>query len=323
MDVFASPEKADSVLDLVGGTPIVKIDRLNPNSSVDIYAKLEGFNPGGSVKDRVTKKMIEEAEESGELTKDRTILEPTSGNTGIGLAMVANRKGYDATFVMPACVSTERALMLKAFGADVMVTPGCEGTDGAIKMAEKLLEENDKYWMPDQFSNEANVRAHYENTGPEIWEATQGEVTHFVAGMGTCGTIVGVGKYLKEKDSSIKVIGVQPKAKNGIQGLKNIEESITPEIYEKDLLDRELKVDPGESYRWTSKLVRKEGIFVGQSSGAAMLASRKIARWINEGTIVTVFPDFGFKYLTSRPYHDEKVIEKLEEARKEEKSVKV
>lgn len=322
MDVFATT-KSSSILDLVGNTPMVRINELNPNSSVEIYAKLEGFNPAGSVKDRITKKMIEEAEESGELTKGKVILEPTSGNTGIGLAMVASQKGYDTTFVIPGCVSTERALMLKAFGAEVVVTPGCDGTDGAIKEAEKLLEENDKYWTPDQFSNQANVKAHYENTGPEIWEATQGEVTHFVAGVGTGGTIMGVGKFLKENDQSIKVIGVQPKTKGGIQGLKNTEESITPEIYQEDLLDRMLRVDPGKAYKWTSKVVEEEGIFVGQSSGAAMLASHKIAEWIDSGTVVTVFPDLGFKYLTASPYYDEKVVEKMKRAREREERVRI
>ncbi|MFP4633935.1 MAG: PLP-dependent cysteine synthase family protein [Candidatus Aenigmatarchaeota archaeon] len=317
------PPKSDSVIEAIGTTSLVKIQKLNPNPSVEIYAKLEGLNPGGSIKDRITKKMIKEGEESGELTPGKTILEPTSGNTGIGLAMIAARKGYEATFVMPASVSRERALILKAFGADVIVTPSEEGTDGAIEKAEEMAAESDKYWIPDQFSNEANFRAHYETTGPEIWEATGGRITHFVAGIGTGGTVTGVGKYLKEKDSSVKVVGVEPETKNGIQGLKNTNKSIKPEVFQEGILDRKMKLDPEESTRWAKRLAEEEGIFAGQSSGAAIQASRKVAAKLDKGVVVTIFPDSGFKYLSSEPYSDVEIEGKIEEAEEEGKTVQI
>lgn len=323
MDVFVHGEKFDPILDLVGDTPILRLDKIFDKPLFQVHAKLEGFNPSGSIKDRIAKKMIEKAEEEGSLTEDKTILEPTSGNTGIGLAMVAIRKGYDATLVMPSSVSEERALMLKAFGADIIITPKNQGTDGSIRKAEKLLKNNDKYWMPNQFSNSSNINAHYEGTGPEIWEYMGNKITHLVTGLGTGGTITGTSKYLKEKKPSIKVIGVKPKTKNGIQGLKNMNKSIVPDNYRKELLDEIIKVKPEETYQSALKLAREEGIFVGQSSGAVIQAIKEISKRSDQANIVTIFPDLGFKYLTSEPYRNNEMIKKLREAKKQQNTVKI
>ncbi len=305
-----------SVLDLVGSTPLVRINRLNPNPLVEIYAKLEGFNPGGSVKDRICVRMIEEAEKRGELTRDKVILEPTSGNTGIGLAMVAAVKGYKCTLVMPASVSIERVLMLKALGAEVILTSPEEGTDGAILKAREMYRENPaRYFMPNQFDNPANPMAHYETTGPEIWEATGGRVTHFVAGLGTSGTIMGAGRYLKERNPEIQIIAAEPEMGHRIQGLKNMREAVTPAIYDESFIDRKIEVKTEDAYEWALRLTREEGIFSGQSSGAAMYAAVKVAQELDHGLLVVVLPDMGFKYLSSPPYYDESVVERVMKAR--------
>ncbi len=305
-----------SVLDLVGSTPLVRINRLNPNPLVEIYAKLEGFNPGGSVKDRICVRMIEEAEKRGELTRDKVILEPTSGNTGIGLAMVAAVKGYKCTLVMPASVSIERVLMLKALGAEVILTSPEEGTDGAILKAREMYRENPaRYFMPNQFDNPANPMAHYETTGPEIWEATGGRVTHFVAGLGTSGTIMGAGRYLKERNPEIQIIAAEPEIGHRIQGLKNMREAVTPAIYDESFIDRKIEVKTEDAYEWALRLTREEGIFSGQSSGAAMYAAVKVAQELDHGLLVVVLPDMGFKYLSSPPYYDESVVERVMKAR--------
>ncbi len=315
---------ADSILGLIGSTPLVKIRRLNPNPRVEMYAKLEGLNPGGSVKDRICLRMIEEGERSGRLTPDKMILEPTSGNTGIGLAMVAAVKGYRCLFVMPASVSIERVLILKAFGADVILTPPELGTDGAILEARKMYEEDpDRYFMPDQFDNPANPQAHYLTTGPEIWEDTDGRVTHFVAGLGTTGTLMGAGRYLKERNPSIQLIAVEPEAGHRIQGLKNMGEAIVPGIFDESLIDRKVVVTTEEAYEWAVRLTREEGIFSGQSSGAAMCGAARVAEEIDEGVMVVVLPDLGFKYLTADPYHDEGVVQTILEARRTGRVVRI
>jgi cysteine synthase B len=293
-------EATVSILSAIGNTPLVEFTTLNDNSKVRIFGKLEGANPSGSVKDRPAYYMIKKAEESGELTCDKIILEPTSGNTGIALAMIGATKGYNVKLVMPDCVSMERRRILDAFGAEVILTPGCDGTDGAIRKAHELLKkEPERYFMPNQFENENNVLAHYETTGPEIFAQTNGEIDVFVAGMGTTGTLVGVGRYLKEQKPSIKIVGVEPTKGHTIQGLKNMEEAIVPKIYHQELLDEKITVEDDEAFETTRLLATKEGIFVGMSSGAAVAGALRIAKKINCGTIVVILPDRGDRYLST------------------------
>ncbi|RLA92134.1 MAG: cysteine synthase B, partial [Deltaproteobacteria bacterium] len=283
-----------------GNTPLVEITNINPNKKVRILAKLEGNNPSGSVKDRAAYYMIKEAEKNGELTKDKIILEPTSGNTGIGLAMVAAAKGYKAKLVMPACVSEERRRILEAFGTELELSPANQGVDGAIRRARKILEARpDTYYMPDQYSNKNNVRAHYEGTGPEIIKQTKGDINVFVAGMGTTGTLMGTGQYLKEYNPNIKIVGIEPTLGHRIQGLKNMNESIVPKIFDPKKLDERIIIDDESAFDMTRKLALKEGIFVGMSSGAAMAGALRIAQEIDSGTIVIIFPDRGDRYLST------------------------
>lgn len=301
--------KHKDILDAIGNTPLVELVKLNKprkeilrgkNPKVKILAKLEGSNPGGSVKDRPAYYMIKKAEESGELTKDKIILEPTSGNTGIALAMIGAAKGYKVRLVMPECVSVERRRVLEAFGAEIALTPGSEKTDGAIKKAHQIIKEDpDKYYMPNQFENENNVLAHYETTGPEIWKQTNGEIDVFVAGMGTTGTLMGTAKYLKEKKPEIKIIGVEPTLGHAIQGLKNMEEAIVPKIYDPKMLDKKIVVEDEEAFNMARCLAVKEGLFVGMSSGAAVVGALKIAKKIKSGTIVVILPDRGDRYLST------------------------
>jgi cysteine synthase B len=289
-----------SILSAVGNTPLVEFTNLNCGSKVKIFGKLEGANPSGSVKDRPAYYMIKKAEESGELVHGKIILEATSGNTGIALAMIGAAKGYKVKLIMPECVSIERRRILEAFGTDVILTPGCDGTDGAIRKAHELLkEEPKKYFMPNQFENEHNVLAHYETTGPEIFTQTKGEVDIFVAGMGTTGTLMGVGKYLKEQKPGIKIVGVEPTKGHAIQGLKNMEEALVPKIYHPELLDEKITVKDEEAFETTRLLATKEGIFVGMSSGAAVAGALKIAMKIPRGTIVVILPDRGDRYLST------------------------
>ncbi len=289
-----------SILNLIGNTPLVEITNINPNKKVRILAKLEGNNPSGSVKDRAAYYMIKEAEKNGELTKDKIILEPTSGNTGIGLAMVAAAKGYKAKLVMPACVSEERRRILEAFGTELELSPANQGVDGAIRRARKILEARpDTYYMPDQYSNKNNVRAHYEGTGPEIIKQTKGDINVFVAGMGTTGTLMGTGQYLKEYNPNIKIVGIEPTLGHRIQGLKNMNESIVPKIFDPKKLDERIIIDDESAFDMTRKLALKEGIFVGMSSGAAMAGALRIAQEIDSGTIVIIFPDRGDRYLST------------------------
>jgi len=287
------------ILQCIGNTPIASID-LNPNPSVKLFAKLEGNNPGGSVKDRIALYMVEAAEKEGRLTRDKIILEATSGNTGIGLAMVATAKRYRLKLTMPACVSIERRRILEAFGAELILTPSNEGTDGAIRLAHKILSEDpDRYFMPNQFDNEANILAHYETTGKEIIEQTQGRITHFVAGMGTTGTLMGVSRRLKEFNKDISIIGVEPVLNHRIQGLKNMTESIKPKIFDPGMIDEHYYVNDEEAFDTTRVLAIKEGLFVGMSSGAAMHIALRKSSELKDGLIVVLLPDRGDRYLST------------------------
>jgi len=289
-----------SILSAVGNTPLVEFTNLNCGSKVRIFGKLEGANPSGSVKDRPAYYMIKKAEESGELVHGKIILEATSGNTGIALAMIGAAKRYKVKLIMPDCVSVERRRILEAFGSEVVLTPGCDGTDGAIRKAHELLEmEPKEYFMPNQFENEHNVLAHYETTGPEIFAQTNGKIDVFVAGMGTTGTLMGVGRYLKEQKPGIRIVGVEPAKGHAIQGLKNMEESIVPKIYHPEVVDEKITIEDEEAFETTRLLATWEGIFVGMSSGAAVAGALQIAKKIKFGTIVVILPDRGDRYLST------------------------
>jgi cysteine synthase B len=289
-----------SVIDSIGNTPLVELKNLNSKHKVRLMAKLEGSNPGGSVKDRPALYMVKKAIESGKLVPGKTILEPTSGNTGIALAMIGAALGYKVKLAMPECVSVERRRTIEAFGAEIDLTPGKRSTDGAIIRAHKILEENpDQYFMPNQFDNENNVVAHYETTGPEIFKQTKGEVDVFVAGMGTTGTLMGVSKYLRKRKPSVKIIGVEPTENHSIQGLKNLHESIVPRIFKSSALDDEITVTDDEAFETTRLLATKEGLFVGMSSGAAVAGALKFAKGMKSGTVVVLLPDRGDRYLST------------------------
>jgi len=290
-----------SILSAIGNTPLVELHTLNSKKpKVRIFGKLEGSNPGGSVKDRPAYWMIKKAEESGQLTEGKIILEPTSGNTGIALAMIGAAKGYRVQLCMPECVSTERQHILQALGAEVVLTPAKEGTDGAIRKAHQLRDtDSDKYYMPNQFVNESNVLSHYETTGPEILSQTNGEIDVFVAGMGTTGTLMGVRRFFKEKKPEVRIVGVEPTEGHTIQGLKNMKEAIVPKIYDPEMLDEKITIEDGEAFETTRLLATKEGIFVGMSSGAAVAAAFRIAERITSGTIVVILPDRGDRYLST------------------------
>ena len=289
-----------SVIDSIGNTPLVELKNLNSTHKVRLMAKLEGSNPGGSVKDRAALYMVKKAIESGKLVPGKTILEPTSGNTGIALAMIGAALGYKVKLAMPECVSVERRRTIEAFGAEIELTPGKRSTDGAIMRAHKILEENpDQYFMPNQFDNENNVVAHYETTGPEIFKQTKGEVDAFVAGMGTTGTLMGVSKYLRKRKPSVKIIGVEPTENHSIQGLKNLHESIVPRIFKSSALDDEITITDDEAFETTRLLATKEGLFVGMSSGAAVAGALKFAKGMKSGTVVVLLPDRGDRYLST------------------------
>lgn len=291
---------AEDILHTIGETPLVKINRLNPNPEVNIYAKLEGFNPTGSIKDRIALKMIDDAEASGRLRPGMTIIEPTSGNTGIGLAVIGVVRGYDVEIVMSDAVSQERRTIIRSYGAKVTLTPGEEGTDGAIRHARRLVAADpDKYFMPDQFANAANYMAHYENTALEIWRQTAGKIDWLVCALGTSGTIMGLSRFLKALNPDIKVVCAQPVKGHYIQGLKNMEEAIVPAIYDPSRIDIQEMVDSEEAIAMAREIITKEGIFAGMSSGAAMLAALRVASRIESGNIVVVFPDRAEKYLST------------------------
>jgi len=289
-----------NILQTIGNTPLVKITELNPNKNVNIYAKLEGSNPTGSVKDRIALEMIMQAEQEGKLTKGKTILEPTSGNTGISLAMIGAIKGYDVEIVMSKAVSIERRKAIQAFGGKLILTNPELGTDGSIFKARDLVNKYpEKYFMPDQFSNEYNKLAHYKATAEEIWKQTKGNIDYFVSSIGTSGTIMGVGKYLKEKNPEIGIVCAHPVKGHYIQGLKNMKEAIVPAIYDPSEIDKTIMVETEDAFEIARQIVKKEGIFVGMSSGAAMYAAIEVTKGIKSGMIVVIFPDRGEKYLST------------------------
>ncbi|WP_208029244.1 PLP-dependent cysteine synthase family protein [Rhabdothermincola sediminis] len=297
-----------SVLDMIGDTPLVDVSVLSPNPGVRILAKVESQNPAGSVKDRIALKMVTEAEADGTLTPGKTIIEPSSGNTGIALAMIARIKGYPIKIVMPENVSIERRQMLEVFGAEIILTPGNEGSNGAVRRALELSDQHPEWVFLYQYANEANPRAHYESTGPEIWRDCP-EITHFVAGLGTSGTLMGVGTYLKEQNPEIKVLAVEPPLGELVEGLRNLEEGYIPPVYEKwggpELLDGKRIVRPLESIEWTRRLVTECGVFAGISSGAALAGAIKVAERLDQGTIVFIVADGGWKYLSTGAYTDD------------------
>ncbi len=290
-----------NVLEAIGNTPLVELAGLNgKHPNVKVFGKLEGSNPGGSIKDRPAYHMIRAAEAAGLLTKDKTILEPTSGNTGIALAMIGAAKGYRVKLCMPACVSVERRAVLEALGAEVELTAACEATDGSIRRAHQLVErEPGTYFMPNQFENESNILSHYETTGPEILAQTDGEIDAFVAGLGTTGTVMGVSRFLKEQKPEARVIGIEPPLGHKIQGLKNMEEAICPKIYDPEMLDEKITVHDEEAFEVTRRLALREGIFVGMSSGAAVAGALRIAATMKSGIVVAILPDRGDRYLST------------------------
>jgi len=289
-----------SILDAIGNTPLVEITRLNPNPDVKILAKLEYVNPGGSIKDRAALFMIEAGEKSGELTRDKTVIEATSGNTGIGLALVCAVKGYKLLLAMSESASIERQKILKARGADILLTPGHLGTDGAIEEVYRLARENpDRYFMTDQFNNDANWQAHYHSTAEEIWQQTDGKLSMVIVTMGTTGTLMGITRRLKEYNPAVQIVGVEPFLGHKLQGLKNMRESYCPEIYDKNLPDKKVNIEDEEAFEITRRLAKEEGLFVGMSSGAALAVARKEAESMTGGIIVVIFPDSGERYLST------------------------
>jgi [CysO sulfur-carrier protein]-thiocarboxylate-dependent cysteine synthase len=304
-----------SIEELIGDTPMVDVSRLGPNPRVRILAKLEGQNPAGSVKDRIALAMFDAAEKDGTLSPGQTILEPSSGNTGIAMAMIARQRGYQLKVVLPENVSVERRQLLEIFGAEIILSPGTEGSNGAVRRAQQLAEEHPEWAFLYQYGNEANPGAHYDTTGPEIWRDCP-DITHFVAGLGTSGTLMGVGRFLKEKNPAVQVWAVEPPAGETVEGLRNIEEGFIPPVFEKwggfELLDKKLIVRPRESIEYTRKLVEEAGIFAGISSGAALAGAAKAAAAIDEGVIVFVVCDGGWKYLSTGAWTDpiDEVVER-------------
>ena len=299
--------RSDNLIDSIGNTPLVELPSLSSKQEVQIFAKLEGANPTGSVKDRIARGMIQAAEKAGLLSSEKTILEPTSGNTGISLAMVTQRLGYKFTAVMPDNVSKERSDLLEAYGAEIIYSPGEDGSNGSILMAKEMANRDNKYFMLYQYGNEENPRAHYETTGPEIYKDVP-EITHFVAGLGTGGTLIGVGSYLKEVNPKIEIIAAAPEVDDRIQGLRSLEEGFVPPILDLSLLDSRIMISGEESFRMTSLLLKNEGVFAGVSSGAVLGAARRIADKVAKARIVCLFADGGWKYLStglwSKEYKD-------------------
>jgi cysteine synthase len=298
----------ESVLDLIGNTPVIDVSELSPNPKVRLIAKMEMQNPFGSVKDRIAKAMIEQAEKDGVLKPGQTIIEPSSGNTGIALAAIARIKGYPIKILMPASVSIERRQMLEIFGAEIIITPGPEGSNGAVARAKVMAEEHPEWCFLYQYANDANPTAHYRTTGPEILRDVP-DITHFVAGLGTSGTLMGTGRYLKEQNPDIQIVAVEPPLGENVEGLRNIDEGYIPPVFENwngyDLLDRKRVVRPRESIEWTRRLVRECGIFAGISTGASLAGAAKVASQIDEGTIVFIVCDGGWKYLSTGAYTDD------------------
>ena len=297
------PRKVEGIVELVGNTPLVEVRRTTRGLSrgVRVLAKLEGFNPGGSVKDRPALRMIRDAIDTGRLEPGRTIIDSTSGNTGIAIAMIGAALGYPVRLVVPANVSEERKNIIRLFGAEIVYSDPLEGSDGAIRLCREIVAEDpERYFKPDQYFNPMNSQAHYETTGPEIYRQTAGGITHFVAGIGTGGTVMGVGRFLKERDPRIRVIAAEPDSElHGLEGLKHMASSIVPGIYREEELDRKIPVSTDDAYEMVYRLSQEEGLLVGQSSGAAMVAAMNIARRLTHGTVVAVFPDFGARYMTT------------------------
>jgi [CysO sulfur-carrier protein]-thiocarboxylate-dependent cysteine synthase len=306
-----------SILELIGNTPLMDISELSPNPDVRILMKLEGQNPGGSVKDRIALAMIEDAEEKGILTPGQTLIEPSSGNTGIGMALICKVKGYHLKVVLATNVSIERRQLLESWGAEIIESPGSEGSNGAVRRARALAEEHPEWIFLYQYANPANPRAHYEGTGPEIWRDCP-EVTHFVAGLGTSGTLLGVGRYLKERNPDVKVLAIEPPAGEIVDGLRNLDDGYIPPIFVenhgRELLDGKRIVRPRESIEWTRRLM-EVGIFAGLSSGAILAGAVKTADAIDSGVIVTVSPDAGWKYLSTGAWTDD--LDEVEERAKQ------
>ncbi len=302
---------AGSVLDLIGDTPLVEVSHLSPNPGVRILGKLEGQNPGGSVKDRIALAMVEAAEADGTLKPGETILEPSSGNTGVGLALVCRLKGYKLKVVLPENVSVERRQLLEIFGAEIIPSPGREGSNGAVRLAQRLAKEMGDVAFLYQYGNPANPRAHYETTGPEIWRDCP-EVTHVVAGLGTSGTLMGVGRYLKERNPQVKIWAVEPPAGEQVEALRSLDEGFVPPVYDPDVLDRRMIVRARESIEWIRRLVADAGIFAAISSGAAMAGAARAAGQLSEGVIVVVLADGGWKYLSTGAWTDpiDEVVER-------------
>jgi cysteine synthase len=296
-----------SVLDLIGNTPLVDVSQLSANPRSLILVKLEGQNPGGSVKDRVALFMVQQAEKEGLLSPGQTIIESSSGNTGIGLALVSKVRGYKLKIVLPENVSEERKQLLQIWGAEIISSPGSEGSNGAMRRAQELAAEHDEWWFPFQYGNEANPRAHYEGTGPEIWRDCP-EVTHLVAGLGTSGTLVGVGRFLKERNPNVQVWAVEPPAGEMVDGLKNFDEGFVPPIFETnggaDLLDRKMIVRPRESLEEVRRLI-DVGVFAGISSGAVLAGAARCASQVDDAVIVAIVPDGGWKYLSTGAWTDD------------------
>jgi cysteine synthase B len=296
------------VLDLIGNTPMVDVSVLSPNPNVRLVAKLENQNPFGSVKDRIAKAMIEAAEKNGTLQPGQRILEPSSGNTGIALAAIAQIKGYPITILMPTSVSVERRQMLQIFGADIVLTPGEEGSNGAVRRAQEMAASHPEWCFLYQYGNDANPTAHYETTGPEVLRDCP-DITHFVAGLGTSGTLMGTGRYLKEHKPDVKIIAIEPPLGERVEGLRNLEDGYIPPIFENwhgfELLDRKRVVRPRESIEWTRRLVAETGIFAGLSSGASLAGAVKVAKEIDEGVVAFIVCDGGWKYLSTGAYTDD------------------
>lgn len=300
MDDLMPARRAPTTLDLIGNTPMVPIRNMNPNPRVEIWAKLEGFNPGGSIKDRIAKSMILDAEATGRLKPGMTILEATSGNTGIGLALVSAVRGYRLVLTMSEGVSIERRKILAAYGAEFILTPGHLGTDGAIEKAYGLADaEPDRWLLIDQYNNPANPRAHYEGTAPEIWRQTDGRITHLVASLGTTGTVMGCSQRLKECNPALQVHAVEPYLGHKIQGLKSLKEAYVPGIFDRKLVDVKVNVADDDAFATARRAPREEGMLVGMSSGAALFAALDLASRLEEGVIVVILPDFGERYLST------------------------
>jgi [CysO sulfur-carrier protein]-thiocarboxylate-dependent cysteine synthase len=298
-----------NIVESIGNTPLVELPRLAPKAGVRIWAKLEGHNPTGSVKDRVAKSMMEDAEERGAIGPGQTILEPTSGNTGISLAMICRRKGYPLKVVMPDNVTEERTQLLRMYGADIVYSPGEQGSNGAVAMALDMAEADASFYMPYQYGNEANPRAHYEGTAPEILEELD-EISAFVGGLGTGGTLMGNGRRLKESDPETKIVAAEPMQGELVQGLRSLDDGFIPPIIDLDVLDRKIMVSNRDAIVWTRKLLEEEGLFAGVSSGAIAYVANRIAGELDEGNVVFLVPDDGWKYLSSGVYT--KPIEELE-----------